>query len=122
MAKQPAIVTADSIDIMLGNANRNYVAATIGRALSALLLRQTTEEQSCSATLAHNGIGFTGADAHSATLTARYWKRHGVMLDWQIEAWSKQAKNGHSRLAKYHRQLNQIAVERQQHTLPLIVS
>jgi hypothetical protein len=113
-AKRLVLVTADSVDAMLSNPNPMYVQLAIGRALVGLLKRQTDEEQNSNATLAHNGIGFTGADAHWATVTAKYFQRNNRLQDWQIQAWTKICKNGHTRLSKYHKQLNQIAVEKQQ--------
>ena len=57
-----------------------------------------------------NGIGFTGADAHSGCLTAKYFIKHGTLADWQVERWTKLSKSGFSRLTKYHKQLNEIAI------------
>lgn len=121
-ARKIVLVTPASIDALLANPNPRFVAAVIGKALTGLLQRQTDEEQNLNATVQHNGVGFTGADAHSATLTAKYFRRHGTLTDWQIEAWVKPRGNGHTRLSKYHAQLNQIAIEKQQSQLPLVVS
>ena len=118
-AQKTLIVTPASIDAMLSNQNKTYVAAVIGKALCGLLQRQTIEEQTMNATVQHNGIGFTGADAHSATLTAKSFQKYGRLLDWQIEAWCKIGKSGHTRLARYHRQLNEIAIQRKQAQLPI---
>jgi len=113
MAKQAKIVTKDSLQQMLDNPNPKYVEAVVGRALSSLLARQTAEEQTHLTTEVHNGIGFTGADARSGSLTAKFWKKNGYLAAWQIERWTKKDDKGYSRLTKYHRQLNEIAVERQ---------
>ncbi len=108
MAKQK-IVTKDSLQLMLDSSNPQYVQAVIGKALSALYDYQTAEEQNSDATLNHNGVGFTGADAHSGSKTAKFWMRHHKLLDWQIEMWLKKGVKGYARLAKYHKQLNTIA-------------
>ena len=109
MAKQ--LVTQESLQAMLDNPDQVYVAHVIGRALAALLNRQTQEEQSSNETRLHNNIGFTGADGRSGSLTAKsYIKRNGLQ-DWQIERWVKRGKNGFSRLTKYAKQLNEIANE-----------
>ncbi len=110
MAK--AIVTHDTIKRMLANPNRNYVETVIGRALLALLDRQTEDEKRAADTRVWNAIGFSGADAKSGTLTAKYFAKHGHLLDWQIAKWTKKAKNGYPRLCKYAKQLNEIAMEK----------
>ena len=55
-------------------------------------------------------MGFSGADGKSGSLTAKYFLKHGTLLDWQVERWMKPQRNGYARLCKYHRQLDQIAV------------
>lgn len=112
MAKTQAIVTRDSLKAMLENPNRNYVELVIGRALVRLLERQTQAEQSANATEDHNGIGFAGADAHSGSLTAKYFMKHHHLQDWQIEAWTKVGRTGYPRLCKYHKQLNEVAASK----------
>lgn len=106
------LVTRESLQNMLENPNQAYVAAVIGRALVVLLRNQTRDEQRDNVTNEHNGIGFTGADAHSGCITAKYFIKHKKLLDWQIERWTKPGKSGFARLAKYHAQLNEAAVER----------
>ena len=105
-----AIVTRESLTEMLTNPSPVYVAKVIGRALVALLQNQTDAEKRDAATEVDNGIGFTGADAYSGTLTAKYFMKHGTLAEWQILRWTKVGKNGYPRLAKYHAQLNKIAM------------
>jgi hypothetical protein len=112
MAKQKQIVTRDTIARMLDNPNRKYVEAVIGRALLALLDRQTADEKACADTREWNAVGFSGADARSGTLTAKFYAKHGCLLEWQVKKWTKPAKNGYPRLAKYAKQLNEIALEK----------
>lgn len=107
------IVTRDTIRNMLRNDNRVYVEAVIGRALLALLDRQTEDEKRAADTRVWNAVGFSGADAKSGTLTAKFYAKHGKLLDWQVEKWTKPAKNGYPRLCKYAKQLNEIALEKQ---------
>lgn len=104
------IVTRDSLQAMLDNPNQEYVIKVVGRALVALLKRQTEEEQNMNTTNLHNGIGFTGADAKAGSLTAKSFIKHQTLQDWQVAQWTRPAKNGYSRLTKYAAQLNEIAV------------
>lgn len=108
--KVKQVVTRDSLRTMLENPNRKYVEAVVGRALVALLDRQTADEQASADTRVVNGIGFTGADAYSGTLTAKSYRARKALVDWQLEKWTKPAKNGYPRLCKYARQLNEIAL------------
>ena len=109
---QKQLVTRDSIKKMLNNPNPKYVQAVIGRALLALLDRQTEDEKRAADTREWNAVGFSGADARSGTLTAKFYAKHGCLLDWQVKRWTKPASNGYPRLAKYHKQLNEIALEK----------
>jgi len=102
-------VTRDSLKEMLENPNREYVMHVVGRALVVLFKNQTRDEQSSNTTNKDNGIGFTGADAHSGSLTAKSYIKNKKLLDWQIDKWTKIARNGYPRLAKYHSQLNTAA-------------
>lgn len=113
MAKRvPKVVTRDSLKRMLENPNRHYVETVIGRALLALLERQTEDEKRAADTRVWNAVGFSGADARSGTLTAKSFAKHGRLLDWQIDRWTKKSKNGYPRLCKYAKQLNEIALEK----------
>jgi hypothetical protein len=110
--KPTPIVTRDSLAKMLSNPNRKYVEAVIGRALLSLLDRQTEDEKRAADTRVWNAVGFSGADARSGTLTAKFYAKHGCLLDWQVNKWTKPASNGYPRLCKYHKQLNEIALEK----------
>jgi len=115
MAKRKRIkqvVTRDSLRVMLRNDNIKYVDTVIGRALLALLDRQTEDEKRAADTRVWNAVGFSGADARSGTLTAKAFAKNGRLLDWQREKWVKPAKNGYPRLCKYAKQLNEIALEK----------
>jgi len=104
-----AKVTRASITEMLDNPNPAYVQAVIGRALVVLLKNQTRDEQASNATTQDNGIGFTGADARSGSITAKYYIKHHSLQDWMVEKWAKPNRRGIPRLAKYHAQLNAAA-------------
>ena len=110
--KTTALVTRDSLQAMLDSDKPAFVTQVIGRALWGLFLRQTEDEQVTNNTNKHNSVGFTGADAFSGSLTAKSWRKHGKLLDWQIAKWTKKGKNGYARLCKYHKQLNEIALAR----------
>ncbi len=110
--KQTALVTRDSIQVMLDSDNKLLVAAVIGRGLWAIFQRQTEDEKVTNNTNKYNNVGFTGADAFGGSLTAKFWWKHGRLLDWQVAKWTKKGKNGYARLCKYHKQLNEIAIER----------
>lgn len=110
--KVKQVVTRDTLRTMLRNDNTKYVDAVIGRALLALLNRQTEDEQRSNDTKIWNSVGFSGADARSGSLTAKSFAKNGRLLDWQRDKWLKPAKNGYPRLCKYAKQLNEIALEK----------
>ena len=110
--KTPKLVTRESLQQMLENDNQKYVQAVVGRALVAIFKRQTESEQSSNDTREWNAIGFSGADAFSGSLTAKYWMKHKRLEDWMLEKWLRKGTSGYARLCKYHKQLNEIATER----------
>lgn len=105
-----AIVTRESLQAMLMGPK---AAEVVGRALKAIFLtNQTEDERSVNSTKNFNGVGFSGADARSGSLTAKYYMKHGKLLSWQVEQWTKRQKNGYARLTKYYKQLNEIAIQK----------
>jgi len=126
MSAQQPIVTKESLHLMLVAAPKEKQIQILGRALVALFERQTESEQSTNNTHLHNGAGFSGADAKSGSLTAKYFLKHKTLLDWQIEKWMRiRAKKTrvnptgdvegtdqilYPRICKYADQLNEIAV------------
>lgn len=110
-----AIVSQNSLQLMLEDATTEKRIRIIGRALVALFERQTEAEKASNDTRVWNAVGFSGADGKAGSLTAKYFLKHGTLLDWQVERWMKPQKNGYARLCKYHRQLNQIAVAKRAH-------
>jgi small ligand-binding sensory domain FIST len=107
-----AIVTRESLQAMLMSDKAEQV---VGRALKAIFLaNQTEDERSCNDTKKWNGIGFSGADARSGSITAKYFIKHGKLLQFQVDLWTKRQKNGFARLTKYAAQLNEIAIKKAQ--------
>lgn len=106
------IVTRDTLAEMVRNENPAYVQAVIGRALVAIFNRQTEDEQTTNETRKHNAIGFTGADARSGSLTAKYWLKHKRLEQWMVDKWTHCGSNQYPRICKYHKQLNDVATNR----------
>lgn len=104
-----AIVTRESLQAMLDKDDEKYVTLVVGRALVALFQNQTESEKAGNTTDIDNGIGFSGADARSGTLTAKTFLKRKTLESWQVERWTKPSKNGYARLTKYAKQLNTIA-------------
>jgi hypothetical protein len=84
----------------------------VGRALVVLLSRQTTTEQARATTELHNERGFTSADAHYGTRNAKFFIAQGKLLDFQLAFWRKPNVRGVPKIAKYHRQLIEAAIEK----------
>ena len=106
------LVTRESLLQMLNNQNPLYVQKVVGRALTALLQRQTQEEQTTNETKVNNNIGFAGCDARSGSLSAKYYIKHQRLEDWMVERWVKVGATGYPRICKYAKQLNEIATSR----------
>ncbi len=102
------IVTKDTMLTLLATRDRRQV---IGRALVALFRRQTADEQNANLTMRVNHVGFSSSDARSGTLCAKYFLKHGTLQDWQVDKWMRIEK-GVPRIVKYHRQLNEIALQK----------
>jgi hypothetical protein len=105
------LVTKDSLVALLARDHKTKVQV-IGRALVALFHRQVEDEKNTNNTKHHNLQGFTPADAYSGTITAKYFLKHHNLLDWQIEKWMKVTATGYPRIARYSRQLNEVANEK----------
>lgn len=103
------LVTKESLKILLDNANPDKRKQIVGRALVGIFKYQTDTEMKNNETRFINGVGFTGADARSGSLTAKSFLKNNTLDDWQVEMWLK-----NDRLIKYHNQLNTIAIQKQQ--------
>ena len=107
------IVTKQSLQQMLDEADDSKRQHIVGRALVALFQRQTESEKATHSTKVDNGIGFCGSDAATGTLTAKSYIRNQRLLDWQVEQWTRKSpKTGFSRICKYHKQLNEVAIQK----------
>ena len=109
-----AIVTRDSLEAMITRANDAKKQAIIGRALQHLTERQTVAEQAMEATVNDNGIGFTPADARMGTSMAGFYTKRGYLSPKQIAYWIRPNAKGVMRVAKYHKQLNEVATAKRQ--------
>ena len=83
----------------------------IGRACLALYARQTADEQNAQYTKNRNGVGFTAFDAKVGSLTAIYYRQYRTLLPWHVEYWSRPTVTGYPKIARYSKQLNEIALE-----------
>ncbi len=104
-----SVVTKEFISEYIRTHTEAQNARFIGRALVVIFNNQTEEEKRASDVREDNGIGFTGADGHSGCITAKYFLKHGTLLDWQVERWLKKNAKGTPRISKYWRQLNAAA-------------
>lgn len=107
-----ALVTKESLAALINTADEAKKIKIVGRALVALLERQTKDEQQSNDTHQHNTVGFSSADGKSGTLTAKSYLKSKTLLPWQLERWTRPASNGLPRICKYARQLNEIAEEK----------
>ena len=114
MSNSNIIVTRESLQQLLENENPRYVMDVIGRALVHIFNRQTKSEQSSNDTKEANNVGFAGCDARSGSIHAKFYIKNKKLDRWMIDKWLEKGKNDYSRLTKYHRQLNEIAVEKSQ--------
>lgn len=106
------LVTHETLEAMLSDPRgHRFVQHVVGRALVALFKRQTVDERVQHTASHYNSIGFAGPDARSGSLTAKYYMKHNRLEEWMVEQWTKDFR-GRPRLCKYHRQLNQIAMEK----------
>lgn len=107
------IVTKQSLQQMLNDADDKKRARIIGRALVVLLNNQTNTERNANTTHSANNIGFSCVDAKSGSLTAKYYLAHKTLAVWQVERWMRQDSTGFARICKYHAQLNESAQTKQ---------
>lgn len=107
-----SFVTRTSLAAMLAREDREFVIRVVGRALVALFNRQLDSEKSSNTAAVFNGAGFSGADARSGSITAKYFLKHGTLLEWQVEQWTKPARNGLPKLCKYAKQLDEVAARK----------
>jgi hypothetical protein len=107
--KAPQLVTRDWMIKNCHPANP-HINVIVMNALIALYERQTAAEQAAAQTAEHNGIGFTGTDGEIGTKDAEGCLKYNRCAHWVIERWTRQNSKGVPRLAKYWKQLNEVAV------------
>ena len=117
--KTAAIVTKVSLMNLLTTVPASYSGDleawqkhVIGRALVVLFKRQTADEQQAHTTNQHNNIGFAGCDAKQGSFAAKSFMKRGTLLPFQYDFWMAEGSLGYPRFVKYHRQLNEIALEK----------
>lgn len=103
------IVTKESLVEMLKSSDQQRIAKIVGRALLAIYLKQTVDERSASATMHHNNVGFTACDAEYGSSCAKFFQRNGYLTYNQVKSWIALSKSGTPKIAKYWRQLNEVA-------------
>jgi hypothetical protein len=109
MTSSAPIVTRQSLRILVASDDRAFVTRVVGRALVAIFQRQTADEKSSNSTRLNNTVGFSGADARTGTLSAKFFIKNGTLQDWALDRWLKVGDTGYPRICKYARQLNEIA-------------
>lgn len=85
----------------------------VGRALVALLRRQTIDERTQLETRYANKIGFNAADARAGTGNAEFFMHHGYLTSKQVAFWREADKHGNVRICKYISQLLEVAEQKQ---------
>ena len=111
MSKQ-VLVTKQSMIESLNDHRPGFIEKYIGTALVRIFERQTESEKKQNDVKEWNTVGFAGCDAKSGCIHAKFFLKHKRLEQWMIEAWTRDFK-GSPRITKYHRQLNEIALEKQ---------
>lgn len=106
------MVTKSSLINMLETADQEKLARIVGRACVALFRRQTEDEKAINCAKHNNNRGFTQADARQGSITAKYFIKHGTLLEWQINQWLKIDVRGTPRIVKYWKQLAEEAAKK----------
>jgi hypothetical protein len=106
------MITKSVIENMINEADLEKKGRIIGRACIVLFKRQTDSEKAANTTNVENMEGFTSSDARQGSITAKYFLKHGKLEEWQVKQWTKINVKGTMRIAKYHRQLNEAAIQK----------
>lgn len=107
------MLTKQMLNEMIRAADDRKLAQIVGRAVCVMFRNQTDSEKSSNSTNVLNSEGFTAADARQGSITAKYFIKHGTLLDWQVALWTKTDSRGTMRIAKYWRQLAEAAARKQ---------
>ena len=106
------MLTKSSLVTMIETADQEKLARIVGRACVALFRRQTEDEKAINAAVENNNRGFTQADARQGSITAKYFIKNGVLLDWQVNQWLRKDVRGTPRIVKYWKQLAEEAAKK----------
>jgi hypothetical protein len=106
------MLTKTTLINMIETADQEKLARIVGRACVALFRRQTEDEKAINAATHNNNRGFTQGDARQGSITAKYFIKHGVLLDWQVNQWLKTDVRGTPRIVKYWKQLAEEAAKK----------
>ena len=109
--KKEVIVSKAWVKNYLEKQPLNRRIELVGRALSAIYARQTELERAALVTNVNNSSGFTAYDAEYGSVCAKYFNSVGTLQNRHYYYWTKDIK-GFPRIARYHRQLNEIALAR----------
>lgn len=113
----PLIVSRESLAQMISQAqaagDTDKVHRIVGRALVQLFRRQTDSEQRRNDTENLNTVGFSSSDGKNGCITAKTFLKHGRLTDRQLDEWlaPNWRGTGFPKICKYHRQLNEIAIQ-----------
>lgn len=105
------LVTKASMIEALNTLSDEKIIKYVGRALVAIFRNQTESEKQSNDVENRNYEGFSSSDAKSGSITAKYFLKHGTLQGWMLDNWLQDWK-GAPRITKYHRQLNQAAIEK----------
>ncbi len=98
-------------NLLMENTARGHRA--IGRALVALLVRQTETEKTCKQTILKNFRGFSQPDAKYGSACAEHFLANGTLTDEMIAYWRAPMWRGRRpRITKYAGQLAIVANEK----------
>jgi hypothetical protein len=103
------IITKQTLETMILEANEEKKAQIVGRACLALFRRQTEAEKADNDAKMMNNRGFTKGDAREGCLTAKSFIKNGTLQDWQVEQWLSKNVKGVMRIVKYWAQLDEEA-------------
>jgi hypothetical protein len=106
------MLTKNSLLNMIETADQEKLARIVGRACVALFRRQTEDEKVVNAATHQNNRGFTQADARQGSITAKYFIKHGTLLEWQVNQWLRTDVRGTPRIVKYWKQLSEEAAKK----------
>ena len=85
----------------------------VGRALVVLTERQTFDEREAKDTKYQNGVGFTPGDAKMGVSMGQQFAKRGFLTEKQVAYWRKPNSKGVMRIAKYWKQILDIAKQKQ---------